>query len=193
MAHPKSGLVCDPVQSPVCLSGTEPVAWEVDALSLLWQELDAYAFPVAILGQLVTKLLEQGCLRMILIALGWPNMPWFWDLVKMSVQIPLSPPRVEKLLTQPFNECPHRDLITLNLHAWFLEPQPFNKRVSLTKWQQELKLLRDIQPETSVSQSFVRWCEKGQMDFRSPSIKQIADFLLYLFQVKLLQLSTIEG
>ena len=31
------------------------------------------------------------------------------------------------------------------------------------------------------------------MDFRSPSIKQIADFLLYLFQEKLLQPSTIDG
>ena len=40
---------------------------------------------------------------------------------------------------------------------------------------------------------FVRWCEAGQVDFRSPSIKQIADFLLTLFQEKNLQPSTIEG
>ena len=31
------------------------------------------------------------------------------------------------------------------------------------------------------------------MDFRSPSIKQIADFLLFLFQKRHLQPSTIEG
>ena len=31
---------------------------------------------------------------------------------------------------------------------------------------------------------FVRWCEEHKVDFRSPSIKQIADFLLYLFQEK---------
>ena len=40
---------------------------------------------------------------------------------------------------------------------------------------------------------FVRWCEKNKVDFRSPSIKQITDFLLYLFQEKLLQPSTIDG
>ena len=40
---------------------------------------------------------------------------------------------------------------------------------------------------------FVRWCEKSQVDFKSPSIKQIADFLLHLFQEKNLQPSTIEG
>ena len=37
---------------------------------------------------------------------------------------------------------------------------------------------------------FVRWCEKNQVDFRTPSIEQIADFLLSLFQEKHLQPST---
>ena len=40
---------------------------------------------------------------------------------------------------------------------------------------------------------FVRWCETSQVDFWNPSIKQIADFLLHLFQEKNLQPSTIEG
>ena len=40
---------------------------------------------------------------------------------------------------------------------------------------------------------FVRWCEEHKMDFGSPSIKQIADFLLFLFQEKHLQPSTIDG
>ena len=31
------------------------------------------------------------------------------------------------------------------------------------------------------------------MDFRAPPVKSIADFLLYLFQVRKLQLSTIDG
>ena len=40
---------------------------------------------------------------------------------------------------------------------------------------------------------FVRWCESSQVDFRSPSVKQVADFLLHLFQEKNLQPSTIDG
>ena len=40
---------------------------------------------------------------------------------------------------------------------------------------------------------FVRWCETSQVDFRTPSVKQIADFLLHIFQEKNLQPSTIEG
>ena len=40
---------------------------------------------------------------------------------------------------------------------------------------------------------FVQWCDQSKVDFRTPAIKQIADFLLFLFQEKYLQPSTIEG
>ena len=40
--------------------------------------------------------------------------------------------------------------------------------------------------------SFVKWCGSHKVDFRSPSVNQIADFLLYLYQRKL-QPSTIDG
>ena len=71
-----------------------------DALSLPWEELDAYAFPpVSLLRHLVSKVVDQGCRRMILIAPGWPNMPWFWDLVNLSIHVPLLLPQVENLQT----------------------------------------------------------------------------------------------
>ena len=40
---------------------------------------------------------------------------------------------------------------------------------------------------------FVNWCDSNQVDFRSPCLKQVADFLLYLFKERQLQPSTIEG
>ena len=40
---------------------------------------------------------------------------------------------------------------------------------------------------------FVRWCKVHQVDFHSPSVEQIADFLLHLFQDRKLQPSTIDG
>ena len=132
----------------------DPQAWRVDALSLNWENMDAYAFPpVSLLGKVVSKILDQGVHRLVLIAPGWPNMPWFWDLVRMSVQIPLSLPNVENLLTQPFNQCPHRDLLGLNLHAWLLEPLAYRHKDSLMKWQRELRLLKDNQPEPSMNRS----------------------------------------
>ena len=40
---------------------------------------------------------------------------------------------------------------------------------------------------------FVKWCDSKEVDFRSPSVNQIADFLLHLFKERKLQPSTIEG
>ena len=120
----------------------DPQAWAVDALSLTWENLDPYAFPpAAILGKVVEKLQDYPCNRIILIAPGWPNMPWFWDLVAMSSQIPLCLPNIPNLVSQPFNQVLHRNLSNLNLHAWLLEPQRSRSRASLRQWQHELRLL----------------------------------------------------
>ena len=129
-------------------------ALAVDALTLPWEDLDAYGFPLtAILGKVVEKLQDSPCKRLILIAPGWPNMPWFWDLVTMSSQVPLSLPNMTNLLTQPFNQIPHRNLTNLNLHAWLLEPQQSRNRASLRQWRQELRLLKEDQPDQSMRQS----------------------------------------
>ena len=132
----------------------DQAAWAVDALSLSWERLNAYAFPpVSLLPQVVSKIRDQGCHRMILIAPGWPNMPWFWDLVDLSVQIPFTLPLTRDLVTQPFNGLVHRSLPNLNLHAWLLEALPSGNTASLKRWQQELRLLRGVQPEPCTSQS----------------------------------------
>ena len=116
------------------------LAWAVDALSLSWEDLGPYAFlPAAFLGKVVEKLQDYPCERIILIAPGWPNMPWFWDLVAMPSQIPLNLPN---MLTQPFNQTPHRNLSNLNVHAWLLEPQQSRSRASLRQSQHKSRLLR---------------------------------------------------
>ena len=132
----------------------DPQAWAVDALSLVWEDLDPYAFPpAAIVGKVVEKLQNCPCRRIILIVPGWPNVPWFWDVVAMSSQIPLSLPYLPNLLTQPFNQTPHRNLSNQNLHAWLLEPQHSRSRASLKQWQHELRLLGGDQPDQSIRQS----------------------------------------
>ena len=40
---------------------------------------------------------------------------------------------------------------------------------------------------------FTKWCVTNQVDFRSPPVKSVADFLVYLFQDRKLQPSTIDG
>ena len=40
---------------------------------------------------------------------------------------------------------------------------------------------------------FTKWCITNKVDFRAPPVKSVADFLVYLFQDRKLQLSTIDG
>ena len=40
---------------------------------------------------------------------------------------------------------------------------------------------------------FKKWCVTNQVDFRSPPVKSVAEFLMYLFEGKKLQPSTIDG
>ena len=40
---------------------------------------------------------------------------------------------------------------------------------------------------------FTKWCITNQVDFRAPPVKSVADFLMYLFQDRKLQPSTIDG
>ena len=40
---------------------------------------------------------------------------------------------------------------------------------------------------------FAKWCITNQVDFGSPPVKSVADFLMYLFEDKKLQPSTIDG
>ena len=163
----------------------DPLATAVDALTLLWEDLDAYAFPpAAILGKVV-KLQDSPCKRIFLIALGWPNMPWFWDLVTMSSHVPLSLPSLPHLLIQPFNQIPHRNLTNLNLHA-------LRNRASLRQWQQEMRLLRGDQPDQFMRQSGP-FLQSGASLIRWTPVKSVADFLMYLFQDRKLQPSTIDG
>ena len=40
---------------------------------------------------------------------------------------------------------------------------------------------------------FTKWCVTNQVDFRAPPVKSVADFLMYLFEDRKLQPSTIDG
>ena len=40
---------------------------------------------------------------------------------------------------------------------------------------------------------FTKWCITNKVDFRSPPVKSVADFLMYLFEDRKLQPSTIDG
>ena len=174
----------------------DSLAIAVDALTLPWDDLDAYAFPpTAILGKVVEKLLDSPCKRFILIAPGWPNMPWFWDLVNMSSQVPLSLPNLPSLVTalqsDPSQKSDKSKSPCLAPRATKIKEQDFSEAVAARIEAPQRKSTRSVYEAKWTI--FTKWCDTNQVDFRSPPVKSVADFLMYLFEDKKLQPSTIDG
>ena len=170
----------------------DPQAWAVDALSLSWENLDPYAFPpAAILGKVMEKLQDYN--RIILIAPGWPNMPWFWDLVAMSSQIPLCLPNLPDLnhSTRPCTGTCKPEFTSLAPRATAIKEQGFSEAVAAQSEASQRGSTRSIYEAKWTI--FTKWCHSNQVDFMAPPLKAIADFLLHLFQDRKLQPGTIDG
>ena len=98
----------------------DPMAWAVDALSLNWDGLIAYAFPPTVLVPKVLHKVRTSTAIVILIApFRWEKV-WTTDLLELSTHPPVPLPSSRFLLKQPreklFHPCPER----LMLHAWRL-------------------------------------------------------------------------
>ena len=131
----------------------DPQTWDIDALNINWTGLTAYAYPpTALLYRVIQKIRQCHCL-IILIAPGWPGMPWFWDLVQLSTEIPLQLPVSTTLLKQSHSYVFHSNPQHLSLHAGCLGADNSRSKASLWRWQRELLHLRDHQLEPYTSQS----------------------------------------
>ena len=153
--------ICHQVQQFASVSPVpDPLAIAVDALSLPWEYLDTYAFPPeAILGKVLEKLQDSPCKRIILIAPGRPNRPWFWDLMAMSSQIPLSLPNLPNLLAQPSIRSSQK---SDKPESSYMAPRAtaIKNRDSPRQGQQGLRLHKEDQSHQSVRQSgasLIRW------------------------------------
>ena len=105
-----------------------------------------------LLHKVIQKIRQCYCL-IIVIAPGWPGMPWFWDLVQLSTEIPLQLPVSTTLLKQSHRYVFLNNPQHLNLHAWCLGADNSKNKASLWRWQRELLPLSSLQQGPSTSQS----------------------------------------
>ena len=161
----------------------DPNAWDIDALNINWMGLTAYAYPTALLHRVIQKMRQCHCL-IIIIAPGWPGMPWFWDQVQRSTEIPLQLSVSTTLLKQSHNYVFHSNPQHLNLHAWCLGVDSSKNKASLWRWQRDLLPLRGHQqgPSTSQSGPYLR-----------NGAEKVSDFFMYLYQDLNRRPSTIDG
>ena len=170
----------------------DPNAMAVDALNILWEALDGYAYcPVALIPKLIQKM-RTYAYRMIVVARGRPGMSWFWDLIELSTKPPLLLQHWETLLKQPFCQRFTRifNISTFMFGTWTRD-QNFSK--ILSQWQRELRHLEDFHPEGSMNQGG-QFLNHGARRIRWTSTNLLCpDFLAYLFSDKKLKPTTIAG
>ena len=174
----------------------DPNAWDIDALNIDWTGLTAYAYPpMALLHRVIQKIRQCHCL-IIVIAPGWPGMPWFWDLVQLSIEIPLqlpvsnnSPQTVPQLCVpqQSSTSQPPR----LVSRSGQLQEQDFSVEVAERIAAPQRSSTRTIYK--SKWALFEKWCRETSVDFSTPSVKQISDIFMYLYQDLNRRPSTING
>ena len=89
----------------------------------------------------------------------------------------------------------HNNPQQLNLHAWCLGADNSKNKASLEVAE------RIAAPQRSSTRTiyrskwalFEKWCRENSVDFSTPSVKQISDFFMYLYQDLNRRPSTIDG
>ena len=103
----------------------DELAWEVDALSITWNGLSAYAFPPhRILPQVLEKVRKASGLRLILVVPFWERHPWLKEIRQLAVDGPVHLPGWPNLLKQPRSGLLHHNPALLRLSAWLLQSSP---------------------------------------------------------------------
>ena len=118
-------------------------ALAIDALSMDWNHLHAYAFPPFILIPAVLEKIRQHQCRKVLIAPFWPQQQWFSELLLLLVSAPIRLPLIPRLLTQSKGRFVHQNLPILDLHAWELS----NNQSEIRNFHKTLQILSPDQEE----------------------------------------------
>ena len=169
----------------------DPRAWDIDALSINWMGLTAYAYPpTALLHRVIQKIRQCHCLIIVIardgLVLG-PSAALNRD--------PTTTPNVNNSLKQSHNYVFHSNPQHLNLHAWCLGVDSSKNKASLWRWQRKLLPLRGHQqgPSTSRSGPYLRSGAEEIWWISPLHLKQVSDFFMYLCQDLNRRPSTIDG
>ena len=124
-------------------------------------------------------------------------MPWFWDLVQLSTEIPLQLPVSTSTSSVENSNSPTIMCSTasqpsrLVSRSGELQEQGFSVEVAERIAAPQRSSTRTIYK--SKWALFEKWCRENSVDFSTPSVKQVSDFFMYLYQDLNRHPSTIDG
>jgi hypothetical protein len=94
----------------------ERAAW-VDALSLYWNGMCAYAYPPTVLISKILQKISESSAKILLIDPAWTSRSWFPMRLELLEDLPWQLPLWEKLLKHPRSAVYSNNIQTLDLHA----------------------------------------------------------------------------
>ena len=163
----------------------DPNAWAEDALTVSWENLDMYAFPPSVVTrqggqQTVRSSVQESdpnssglAQHAMVLGSGGSVIP---DPPLPTQSSRPSDPAIQQGSSQGSDQ-PKPSRMALRAEA--IKEQGFSSPVASRIEAPQRSSTRTVyEAKWAV---FVIWCETSQVDFRSPSIKQITDFLLHLF------------
>ena len=124
----------------------DPRAWAVDALSLNWDGMFAYAFPPFPLVPKVLQKIQTSQCRVILVAPLWPSRSWFSQLISLLYDFPRKVPVRPDLLKQPRSTVFCDNVQSKNLHVWPLSGKLSDQNTFQNKCRIELPILEGDLP-----------------------------------------------
>ena len=159
----------------------DPKAWDIDALNINWTNLTAYAYPpTALLPKVIQKIKadhrNSPRLAMDALVLG-PSAALNRDpTTTPSVNDPTQTVPQVCVPQQPTTAEPPR----LVSRSGQLQEQGFSVEVAERIAAPQRSSTRTIYK--SKWALFEKWCRENSVDFSTPSVKQISDFFMYLYQ-----------
>lgn len=96
----------------------DPQAWQIDAFSMDWDDLTAYAYPPTKLIPEVLRKLRRSTMRLYLVAPLWTNQAWYPEVLDLLFDLPLELPPWKRMLKQPMTEVYHHSPGLMSLHVW---------------------------------------------------------------------------
>ena len=111
----------------VCSWEQHHQAYAVDAFSITWDRMFAYAFPPICLVPKVLEHMKQGHCQIIRIAPQWPRRHLYPDLLQLCVANPIRLPTIP----QPGSVIYHPNPRVFSLSAWLLSTDSCQQEVFL--------------------------------------------------------------
>ena len=106
----------------------DPHAYAIDALTISWNNMFAYAFPPICLIPKILQHMNQFNCQIILITPHWPRRLWFPNLLQYVIDYPRTLPVKEDLLHQPKTNIVHPNPAVFKLTAWLLSTNISKRR-----------------------------------------------------------------